>query len=107
MTTSTTRPDAVDPTSGPSGDSQPGLGRALPLPHERDEAAKEVAAPLDPVIVQARKDLDAGLVDTDLRNAPGADAQQREHLLNEAVPGAGSGAKAGAGSQAAKPHRPT
>lgn len=70
-----------------------------PLPHERDETTSPDPAPLDPVIVQAKKDLDAGLVDTDLRNPPGADAERRAQLLNQTVPGPGSSAKAGAGSQ--------
>ncbi len=39
----------------------------------------------DPVIAQAKRDLDAGLVDTDMRATPGLDAQLRRKL----VPGAG------------------
>ena len=77
--------------------SQPGLGRGLPLPHERDESVDDEApVPLDPTVVQAKKDLDAGLIDTDLRNAPGADAEQRKKLLDDEVPGPGSGADAAA-----------
>ena len=79
---------------------------SAPMPHERDETPSPDTAPLDPVIVQAKKDLDAGLVDTDLRNPPGADAVRREKLLNQAVPGPGSSAKAGAGSQVPKPAGP-
>jgi hypothetical protein len=37
------------------------------------------------VIAQAKRDLDAGLVDTDMRATPGLDAEQREKL----VPGPG------------------
>jgi hypothetical protein len=36
-------------------------------------------------MVQAKRDIDAGLVDTDMRATPGLDAQRREHL----VPGQG------------------
>lgn len=50
------------------------------LPHERDEAAGDTAEHPDPIIRQAKKDLDAGLVDTDLRATPGLDAQRRAHL---------------------------
>jgi hypothetical protein len=56
-------------------------GPHLPLPHERDEAAGHVAPGPDPVIRQAQRDIDAGLVDTDLRATPGLDAQRREVLL--------------------------
>jgi hypothetical protein len=30
---------------------------------------------------QAKRDLDAGLVDTDLRNTPGVDAEQRRKMV--------------------------
>jgi hypothetical protein len=60
-------------------------GRGMHLPHERDENHDTTAPNPDPVIVQARRDLDAGLVDTDLRTTPGLDAEQRQRLLdNEA-----------------------
>ncbi len=54
----------------------------MALPHERDQsddAGPAQASP--PVIRQAARDLEAGLVDTDLRNTPGADAQRRDELL--------------------------
>ena len=35
----------------------------------------------DPQIVQAKRDLDAGLVDTDMRATPGLDAERREQLV--------------------------
>jgi len=68
-------------------------GRAAPkpprpaplLPHERDQALGEVAARPDPKIRQAKRDLDAGLVDTDMRATPGLDAARRRAL----VPGPG------------------
>ena len=55
------------------------------LPHERDEFVGEVSSVPDPRLVQAKKDIDAGLVDTDMRATPGLDAARREVL----VPGAG------------------
>jgi hypothetical protein len=57
----------------------------LELPHERDETSGQTAAEPDPVIVQAKRDIDAGLVDTDMRATPGLDAQRRRKL----VPGPG------------------
>ena len=57
----------------------------LPLPHERDESPDPGAAVPDPVIAQAKRDLDAGMVDTDMRATPGLDARLRARL----VPGAG------------------
>ena len=55
------------------------------LPHERDEFVGEVTSAPDPRLVQAKKDIDAGMVDTDMRATPGLDAARREVL----VPGAG------------------
>ena len=57
----------------------------LPLPHERDESTHSVAAKPDPVMVQAHRDMEAGMVDTDMRATPGMDAQRRAAL----VPGVG------------------
>ena len=75
-------------TSGPAGAAPPGSGAAvadLPLPHERDQALQAVNPEPQPLIEQARRDIEAGQVDTDLRATPGLDAQQRQKL----VPGAG------------------
>jgi len=55
------------------------------LPHELDESTGHVARAPDPVIKQAKRDLDVGLVDTDMRATPGLDAKRRAEL----VPGAG------------------
>jgi hypothetical protein len=49
---------------------------ALPLPHERDESAHNVAEKPDPVMVQAHRDLEAGMVDTDMHATPGLDAER-------------------------------
>ena len=48
-------------------------------------AASITAQEPDPVMAQAKKDLDAGMVDTDMRATPGLDAQRRAKL----VPGPG------------------
>ncbi len=58
---------------------------SLRLPHEQDESADQTAAKPDAVIVQAHRDLAAGMVDTDMRATPGLDAQRRAGL----VPGPG------------------
>jgi hypothetical protein len=55
------------------------------LPHEHDESVGQTAQQPDPVMVQAKRDIDAGLVDTDMRATPGLDAARRERL----VPGPG------------------
>jgi hypothetical protein len=65
--------------------AKPPSGKALPLPHERDESTSHIASAPDPQIVQAKRDLDAGQVDTDMRATPGLDAKRRERL----VPGPG------------------
>ena len=65
---------------------------ALPLPPERDENAPAAASAPDPVIAQAKRDLDAGQVDTDMRATAGLDAERRARL----VPGPG-GKPPGAG----------
>jgi hypothetical protein len=51
------------------------------MPHERDEKTGEVGHFDDPRIKQAKRDLDAGQVDTDMRATPGLDAAQRERLV--------------------------
>lgn len=57
----------------------------LALPHERDESTNTTAKTPDPKMVQAKRDIDAGLVDTDMHATPGLDAALRERL----VPGPG------------------
>ena len=63
----------------------PGAVLARALPHERDESNCAVAVEPDPVMAQAKRDLDAGQVDTDMRVTPGLDAARRAEL----VPGPG------------------
>ena len=88
------------PTKGPTrvgaapeapGSSPRGDGVDLPMPHERDEAAGNTAASPDPVIRQAKRDLDAGLVDTDMRATPGLDAARRRSLTTAPPDPQGSG----------------
>ena len=57
------------------------VGGTPKLPHERDQSEGEVASQPDPKIKQAKKDLDAGLVDTDMHATPGLDAERRKKLL--------------------------
>ena len=93
-TPSTKGASKVPPVKGPAavgkppltpGAGAPSKGVGLPLPHERDESTPSVAATPDPVMVQAHRDIEAGLVVTDMRATPGLDAQRRAAL----VPGAG------------------
>ena len=67
------------------GAGTPGPASGLPLPHERDESNHAPPVAPDPVMVQAKRDIDAGLVDTDMRATPGLDAALRARL----VPGPG------------------
>lgn len=73
----------------------PAAAPEMPLPHERDEASGQAARRPDPVIEQAHRDIDAGLVDTDMRATPGLDAERRQALVR------GNGV--GHGPQAAAP----
>ncbi|MDP3287737.1 MAG: hypothetical protein Q8M64_05460 [Methyloversatilis sp.] len=51
------------------------------MPHERDESPDAIAVEPDPVMVQAKRDIDAGMVDTDMHAAPGLDAELRARLV--------------------------
>ena len=44
---------------------------ALPLPHERDQTTRRKEHPADPVIDQAKRDVDSGQQDTDQRGRAG------------------------------------
>ncbi len=57
--------------------------RDLDLPHERDQQDDQVNPIPDPIIEQAKNDLDAGLVDTDMRATPGLDTQRRKELAGD------------------------
>lgn len=60
---------------------EPSHGTDTPLPHERDQTVGQVATEPDPIIEQARRDIAAGLVDTDMRATPGLDAERRAGLV--------------------------
>jgi hypothetical protein len=79
------RPVGRQPPTPQRGAKPPRLDPDLPLPHERDQSIDATAAKPDPLMVQAQIDIDAGLVDTDMRATPGLDAQRRARL----VPGPG------------------
>jgi hypothetical protein len=69
----------------PRGAKAPRSAAGLALPHERDESTPATAMVPDPAMVQAKRDIDAGMVDTDMRATPGLDAKRRARL----VPGPG------------------
>lgn len=74
------------PAAVAEGQTRPpadGEGNDLQLPHERDESTNADAAQPRDVMRQAKADLDAGLVDTDLRATAGLDAQRRDALLRK------------------------
>ncbi len=72
-------------TTNTSSNTKSEKGDDLALPHERDESSNSVASAPDPVMVQAKRDIDAGLVDTDMHATPGLDAALRKKM----VPGPG------------------
>ncbi len=57
-----------------------GPAEGLSLPHERDQSTPSVAETPDPLMAQAQRDLDAGMVDTDMRATAGLDAERRARL---------------------------
>ena len=61
--------------------SPPAARPKLKLPHERDESVGAAGQAPRKVIEQARRDLEAGQVDTDMRATPGLDAQRRGKLV--------------------------
>lgn len=83
------KPAAKRPVGSPGATSTRGAklaaGRGLALPHERDESTDASAGAPDPVMAQAKRDIDAGMVDTDMRATPGLDMKRRACL----VPGPG------------------
>jgi hypothetical protein len=54
------------------------------LAHVRDQSPGSVGTEPRKVIQQAYKDIQAGLVDTDMRATPGLDAQRRRTLVKSA-----------------------
>lgn len=69
----------------PTGAAVAAAPTDLALPHERDESTNDTAQAPDPMMVRAKRDIDAGLVDTDMHATPGLDAKRRAGM----VPGAG------------------
>jgi hypothetical protein len=78
-------PAEMLPQASPRRVKAPRSAPGLPLPHERDESPDPASVSPDPVIAQAQRDIDAGMVDTDMRATPGLDAKLRVRL----VPGPG------------------
>lgn len=78
-------PAAMRLQEGPRRAKAPRSAPGLPLPHERDESSNPAAVATDPVIAQAKRDIDTGMVDTDMRATAGLDATLRDRL----VPGPG------------------
>ena len=66
---------AIKPESTPVG--------PLPLPHELDQSLGSTVTEPDPVIQQAARDIEAGLVDTDLHGTPGMGAEEQQRLLEQ------------------------
>lgn len=75
--------------SQPKRSSKPSNDAATPatptvkskLPHVREQSSGSVGTEPRKVIQQAYRDLQAGLVDTDMRATPGLDAQRRRQLV--------------------------
>lgn len=74
-------PASLRAGNGPRRTKAPRSVPGLPLPHERDESTGSAATTPDPVIEQAKRDIDAGQVDTDMHATPGLDAQRRARLV--------------------------
>jgi hypothetical protein len=58
-----------------------GLKPLLQLPHERDQSIDATATAPDPKMLQAKRDIEAGQVDTDMRATPGLDAKRRAQMV--------------------------
>ncbi len=85
MNPRTKRPMGSQLPTPPRGAKAPLSAPGLALPHERDESIEPSAGAPDPLMLQAKRDIDASLVDTDMRATPGQGAERRERL----VPGPG------------------
>ena len=79
------RPVGRQTATPPRGVKAPLSAPGLALLHERDESTNAAASTPDPKMVQAKRDIDAGLVDTDMHATPGQNAALRERM----VPGPG------------------
>lgn len=52
------------------------------VPHEPDESTVASPGGPDRAMVQAKRDIDAGMVNTDMRATPGLDAERRARLVS-------------------------
>lgn len=86
MPTDRTTKEPPQTASEPPAAAHPAAGQDLPLPHERDVSSGQVAEAPDPMIQQAKKDLDAGQVDTDMWGTPGLDDARKERLVPNTKP---------------------
>ncbi len=68
------------------------------MPFEQDQSSDSSADQPHEKMRQAKKDLDAGLVDTDLRNTPGQDAERQRELLDREKARSGNSAAAERGN---------
>jgi len=74
------------------------------LPHDQDQDAGGTTDHRpDPVIEQAYRDIERGLVDTDLHATPGLDAARREQLLRRSREQSEKLARGAAGAKKPKP----
>ena len=69
------------PATPPRRPPEKAIPAELPLPHEREVSGAYTNQQPQAVVEQAKKDLDRGLVDTDLHGAAGVDDQRRRTLL--------------------------
>jgi len=80
----TRRPTGAPRPAAPLPARQAGAADGLALPHERDESTATEGVEADPLMLQAKRDIDAGQVDTDMRATPGLDAERRARLVGGA-----------------------
>lgn len=78
-------PDDHKADTPPIGATATAAPTDVALPHERDESTNDTAQAPDPMMVKAKRDIDDGLVDTDMHVTPGLDANRRAGM----VPGPG------------------
>jgi hypothetical protein len=78
-------PEEREPTELPVEPDEGPMPPHIPEDPEHDRLIDPADVAPDPVIAQAKRDIDAGMVDTDMRATAGLDASLRARL----VPGAG------------------
>lgn len=75
------RPVGRQVAAPPRGTKAPGSAAGLARPHERNESTDASTQDPDPIMAQAKRDIDAGMVDTDMRATPGLDVKLRTRLV--------------------------